>query len=218
MSHKVHPKVFRIRKITDWDARGFYENNFLGNLREDFQIRSFLRKKLNNMSVERIEIERFPEKLNIIITTARPGLIIGRGGEGVEELKKALFKQLQKKNRKIQAKEIKIDIREIKDMMSSASLIAQSIAQQLERRMPYRRIMKQMMDKVMMGKTVHGIKMEISGRLDGSTIARREYLKKGRLPRQTIRADIDFSQQEAHCSFGVLGVKVWLYKGDIFDD
>src|SRR3989344_5578344 len=120
MSQKVHPKIFRIKDITDWDVRGFYKNYFAGNLQEDFKIRSFLKKKLSNMAVGRIEIERFPEKVNIIITTARPGLIIGRGGEGVEELKKTLFVMLRKNHNEVKAKEIRIEIKEIKDIMSSA--------------------------------------------------------------------------------------------------
>jgi len=216
MTHKVHPKAFRIKDITDWQSRAFYGKKFSEYLREDFEIREFLKKKLINASVEKVEIERFPRKINIIITSARPGIIIGRGGGGVEELRKDIEKTLKIKKISLPAKELRIEIREIKEVWASASLVAQWIAQQIEKRIRYRRVLKQVLDKVIIHKVVQGARVEIAGRLDGATIARREWLKKGKLPRQTIRADIDFAQAEAHCPYGIIGIKVWIYKGEKF--
>jgi len=209
MAHKVHPKSYRIKTINDWDSRGFYEKKFPEYLKEDYKIRDFLKKRLGKIGVEKIEIERSSRQINIIISTARPGLIIGRGGGGVEELKKELEKILKKK-------EIKIEIREVRNPWLSAELSAQYIAQQIEKRMPCRRVLKQTLDKIITNKEVKGARIEIAGRLDGAEIARRQWLKKGRLPRQTIRADIDYAQARAYCTYGVVGIKVWIYKGEKF--
>ena len=209
MSHKVHPKIYRIREITDWNSRGFYEKKFSEYLEKDFRIREFLKKRLAKIGVEKIEIERSLGKVNIIISTARPGLIIGRGGEGVEALKKALEKFLEEK-------EIRIEIREITNPWLSAELAVQYIAQQIEKRVPCRRVIKQVLDKIMSQKEVKGARIEVAGRLGGSEIARRQWLKEGRLPRQTIRADIDYAQGGAYCTYGVVGIKVWIYKGEKF--
>jgi len=210
MAHKVHPKIYRIKKITDWDSQGFYEKNFSEYLKEDFRIREFLKKKLGKIGVERIVIERSSGKINIVISTARPGLIIGRGGGGVEELKKELEKKLKEK-------EVRIEIREIRDPWLSAELSAQYIAQQIEKRIRYRRVLKQALDKIIAHKEVKGARVEVAGRLDGKEIARTQWLKEGRLPRQTIRADIDYAQVRAYCTYGVVGVKVWIYKGEKFE-
>lgn len=218
MSHKVHPKVFRIKEITDWLSRGFYKNNFSENLREDFEIRKFLDEKLSGAAVEKIEIERFSEKINIIITSSRPGLIIGRGGEGVESLKKLLEKYLKSRKILLNKKEIRIEIKEIKNHWSSAKLIADSIAQQLQKRISFRRAVGQVFNKAVIGKEIQGIRIEVAGRLDGATMSRKALFNKGRMPRQTIRADIDFARVGARCSYGVVGIKVWLYKGEKFED
>jgi len=249
MSHKVHPKIYRIKKITDWNSRGFYKNH-ARYLEEDFRIRDFLREKLGRIGVEKIEIERFPGRINIIISSARPGLIIGRGGEGIEELKKELAKKVLRKFSNIKTienkgkkkvkkgkeepslsgkislgaktdteakKEVRIEIREIKDPWTSASLTAQWIAQQIEKRVHYRRVMKQALGKIEAHKEIQGARIEVSGRLGGTEIARREWLKVGKLPRQTIRADIDYALAEARCTYGTIGVKVWIYKGERFE-
>jgi len=215
MSHKVHPKVFRIKEVTDWDSRGFYEKNFPEYLKEDFEIREFLRKKLKNMGVEKIEIERFPRKLNIIITSVRPGLIIGRGGGGVGELKKELERILSKN--RADKKELGIEIREIKDPWLSASLASEWIAQQIEKRVHHRRVLKRALDKITAHKSVQGARVEVAGRLNGVMISRTEWLKKGRLPLQTLRAVIDYAKARAYCTYGVVGVKVWIYKGEKFE-
>jgi small subunit ribosomal protein S3 len=215
MTHRVHPKIFRIKKITDWDSRGFYRKKLPEFLEEDLKIREFLRKKLGRIGVEKIEIERFPGKINIIISSARPGLIIGRGGGGVEELKRDL--EIILKPAKEGKRELKLEIREIKDPWASASLSAQWIAQQIEKRIPHRRVLKQALDKILAVKGIEGGRVEVAGRLGGAEIARREWLKKGRLPRQTLRADIDYATARAFCTYGVIGVKVWIYKGEKFD-
>lgn len=250
MTHKVHPKIFRIKEITDWDSRGFYKNP-AECLEEDFNIRKFLWGKLARASVEKIEIERFPGKLNIIIHSARPGLIIGRSGEGVEQLKKTLEEKILKKNlspvyeknpsknlrkegnktrafgaRNIslskkenlkEKKEIRIEIREIKNPWTSASLVAQWVAQQIEKRVNYRRVLKQALSKISVNKEIQGARIELSGRLNGTEIARTQWLKIGRLPLQTIRSKIDYAKHEAYCTYGVIGIKIWLYKGEKFD-
>jgi len=193
-------------------------------------MRTFLQKKLGSVGVEKIEIERSAGRITIIVYSSRPGLIIGRGGEGVERLRKELATKILKRdvaetdrNKKEQGgrpsskTELRIEIREVKNPWLSASLSAQWIAQQLEKRLPYRRVLKQSLGKIAQNKEIKGVKIEVAGRLNGAEIARREWLKEGRLPLQTIRADIDYAQAEARCTYGVIGVKVWLYKGERFE-
>ncbi len=216
MSHKVHPKIYRAKEINDWDSRGFYKKNFPAFLEEDFKIRDFLTKKLEKTGVEKIQIERFPEKVNVIIFSSRPGLIIGRGGEGAEMLKKEVAK-IAGKSVGMAKKTMNVEIKEVRNPWLSASLSGQWIAQQLERRVPHKRVLKQISEKIMMNKEVKGSRIELAGRLDGVEIARREWVKKGQLPRQTIRADIDYSKNIAKCSYGTIGIKVWIYKGEKFN-
>lgn len=213
MSHKVHPKAYRLKELADWNSRWLDKKKIPQYLEEDFKIRKILKNKIGKLGVEKIEIERFPGKLNIIISSARPGLIIGRGGGGIEELRKELERKVFKGKPK---QEIKLEIKEIRDPWSSAALSAQWIAQQLEKRVPHRRVLKQSLDKIIAAKGIKGARVEVSGRLGGAEIARRQWLKKGKLPRQTLRADIDYAQEEAFCTYGVIGVKVWIYKGEKF--
>jgi len=227
MSHKVHPKSFRIKGTEDWNVRGFYGRKMPQYLEEDFLIKDFLRKKLAEASVANIQIEHSANKLNVIIETARPGLIIGRGGGGVDVLKKEIEKKVQKKiKRPASAKvpkgnpagrEIKIEIREIRNPWISAALVAQMAAQQIEKRVPFRQVLKKTIERVMTNREIKGIRIEAAGRLNGIEIARREWLGQGQLPRNTIRADIDYAQDEAQCTYGKIGIKVWLYKGDKFE-
>jgi small subunit ribosomal protein S3 len=218
MSHKVHPKSFRIRGTEDWNIRGFYGNKMPQYLEEDFLIKDFLREKLKEASVANIEIEHSANKLNIIIETARPGLIIGRGGNGIETLKAEIEKKIRRKlKRATSSREIKLEIKEVKNPYMSSALVAQIIAQQIEKRMPFRQILKKSIEKVMTGKEAKGIRIEVAGRLNGIEIARREWMAQGRLPRNTLRADIDYAQEEAHCTYGKIGIKVWIYKGDKFE-
>ena len=219
MAHKVHPKSFRIRGTEDWNIRGFYGKKMPQYLAEDFLIKDFLRTKLVEASVSNIEIEHSANKLNIIVVTARPGLIIGRGGGGVEVLKKEIEDKIRKERgipKITQKREIKIEIREVKNPWISAALVAQMAAQQIEKRIPFRQVLKKSIERVMSNREVKGIRIEVSGRLNGIEIARKEWLKQGRMPLGTIRSDIDYAQTEAHCTYGVIGVKVWMYKGDRF--
>ena len=235
MTHKVHPKSYRIRRIEDYLTRGYYKNP-AQYLEEDFKIREFLNEKTKTFKVEKIEIERSPGKLVIIIFSAHPGLIIGRGGEGIEKLKKELQqkvlkqsflerkKKQEEENKKNPKKsksedkmEVKIEIREIRDFWGSATLVGQWMAQRLEKRIPFRKVLKQALSKVMLDKGVEGAKIEVAGRLNGAEIARKEWVSEGKLPRQTIRADIDYAKVEANCTYGVIGIKIWVYKGEKFD-
>ena len=218
MAHKVHPKSFRIKGTEDWNIRGFYGKKMPQYLEEDFLVKDFLRKKLIEASVANIEIEHSANKFNIIIETARPGLIIGRGGNGIDALKTEIENKIARKLKNNKSKrEIKIEIREVKNPWISAALIAQMSAQQIEKRMPFRQVLKRTIERVMTNREVKGIRMEVAGRLNGIEIARREWLGQGRLPRNTIRADIDYAQDEAQCTYGKIGIKVWIYKGDKFE-
>ncbi|MBI3631333.1 MAG: 30S ribosomal protein S3 [Candidatus Staskawiczbacteria bacterium] len=217
MTHKVHPKSFRIKGIEDWNIRGFYGKKMPQYLQEDFLIKDFLRNKLVEASVANIEIEHSANKLNIIIESARPGIIIGRGGSGVEVLKGMIEKKIFGIRKNDSKREIKIEIREIKNPWISASLVGQWAAQQIERRVPFRQVLKRSIERVMSNKEAKGIRIELNGRLNGVEIARKEWLREGRLPRNTIRADIDYGQAEAHCTYGAIGVKVWIYKGEKFN-
>lgn len=217
MSHKVHPKSFRIKGVKDWNIRGFYGKKMPQFLEEDFLIKDFLRKKLVEASVSNIEIEHSANKLNIIIETARPGIIIGRGGSGVEILRQMVEQKIFRIKKSDTKREIKIEIREIKNPWISAPLVAQWAAQQIEKRVPFRQVLKRSIERVMSNKEIQGVRIELSGRLNGVEIARNEWLRQGRLPRNTIRADIDYNQTEAYCTYGVIGVKVWIYKGEKFE-
>jgi len=208
MTHRVQPKGFRIREIKDWLSRGFYEKDLAKYLEEDFKIRRFLKDKLKSADIEKIEIERFPAKINVIIFTARPGLIIGRRGERVTILREELTKLLFEK------KALNIEVQPVKNPWSSASLSAQWIAKQIEKRMSFRRVMKQALSKIMTSKEVQGARVQISGRLNGVDMARTEWLKEGKLRRQTLRSELDYGQAEAFHIKGVHGIKVWIYKGE----
>jgi len=214
MAHKVHPKSYRLKNLNDWDSRWLNNKKLAQNLEEDFKIREIVKKKTGKMAVAKIEIERFAGKINLIISSARPGLIIGRGGEGIESLKRELEKKVFKVSPK---KDLKLEIKEIKDPWSSAALAGQWIAGQIERRMFHRRVIKQTMEKLMASRSNKGARIEMTGRLGGTEIARREWLQKGSMPRQTIRADIDFAEERAFCTYGTIGIKVWIYKGEKFD-
>lgn len=217
MAHKVHPKSFRIKGTEDWNVRGFYGRKMPQFLEEDFLVKDFLNKKLAEASVANIQIEHSATKVNIIIETARPGVIIGRGGGGVETLKKEVENKIRKKLGNKNKHEIKIEIREIKNPWISAALVAQMAAQQIEKRMPFRQVLKKSIERVMTNREAKGIRMEVAGRLNGIEIARREWLGRGRMPRNTIRADIDYAQDEAKCTYGKIGIKVWIYKGEKFE-
>jgi small subunit ribosomal protein S3 len=212
MAHKVHPKAFRIKETKDWSSRWIEKKNYAKTLQEDFMIREFLLRKLKEASVESVDIERILGKIMVIVTSGRPGLIIGRAGAGIEILRKSIEGIVGK----AKAKEVRLEVREIKNPWESATLTAQFVAQQLEKRMPARRVLKQTLQKVMATKGIEGVKVEIAGRLGGAEIARREWLKQGRLPLATLRAKIDYGFAEAFTTFGTIGVKVWIFKGEEF--
>lgn len=220
MSHKVHPKIFKIRETKDWLSRGFYQKNYPKYLEEDFKIRQYLKKKLAQASVEEIEIERSQTKLKVIIKTARPALVIGRGGEAVEKIKRKLI-SIVKEGKELKkgetTQDIKIEVLEIKNPWASATLTAQWMSGQIQKMMPYRRVLKMALSRLMEQNGVEGAKVQLAGRLNGVEISRREWLQEGRLPRQTLRAIIDYGFVESHCAYGVIGVKVWVYKGEKFD-
>ncbi|MFZ3073614.1 MAG: 30S ribosomal protein S3 [Minisyncoccales bacterium] len=218
MAHKVHPKGFRIKDSSGWYSRGYYEKKFPAMLEEDFLIRQFLHKRLAGIGISEVEIDRFPGKMNVIISCVRPGLIIGRQGQGIEELRKKLekliFKGPKTGKTKKNGADLRVEIREITNPWASAAYIGQSIAAQIEKRMPYLKVLKQSIEKAMGSRDVQGVRVQVAGRLNGVEIARTAWLGKGRLPRQTIRADIDYELTEAHCTYGVIGIKVWIYKGE----
>jgi small subunit ribosomal protein S3 len=206
VGQKVSPIGFRIGIIRDWDARWFASKNYKELLHEDLAIRDYVKKKLESASVSRIEIERAANNLRINIHTAKPGMVIGRGGAGVEDLRKQLEAMTEKK--------VHLNIIEIKKPEMDAFLVAESVASQLERRIAFRRAMKQAVFRTMRN-GAKGIKIACSGRLGGSEMARNESYHEGTVPLQTLRADIDYGLTEARTTYGRIGVKVWIYKGEI---
>lgn len=217
MSHTVHPYSHRLGIIRDWKSRWFaLHGKFRDFLKSDVLLREFLEKKLKSSFVSGIEMERGEKKLRIIIKTSRPGVIIGRNGEGSEKLRKEITTFLAKNNM-LSNQEVKLDIEEIKSPESDAAIVAQMVVEALEKRVPFRRIMKQMVEKVMANREVKGVKIYIGGRLGGADMARSEIIKKGQIPLQTIRADIDYAMSRATIPQGDLGIKVWIYKGEIFN-
>ena len=219
MGRKVNPFVFRLGVTKGWKSRWFDARNYTGFLKEDYVIRSFLTKKLVKLGLEKIEIERSANRMTVIIFTSRPGLIIGKGGGGIEALKNEVTKKYNEARKDKKTKtEIRLQIEEVSRPDSHAQLVAQQAADQLEKRIPFRRILKQSLEKVMQNKEVKGAKIRVSGRLDGSEMSRTEWLSKGRMPLQTLRAKVDFAMANAYCTYGVIGVKVWLYKGDVFEE
>ena len=210
MGQKIHPKSFRIGINKPWHSRWFNLKESPRLLEEDYKIREFIYKKAKTCRIESVDIERKAGDTKIIIKTARPGLLIGRQGKGIEDLQKGLAKLLKTKSH------IDISIEEVKHPEISGEIVAQSIAEDIEKRMPYRRVLKQYITKVIQRKEVLGVKIMLSGRLDGTEIARNEWLKEGKLPLSTIRADIDYGFTEARCTYGTIGIKVWIYKGEKF--
>ncbi len=218
MSHVVHPYSHRLGVIRDWKSRWFgTKSSFRSSLRGDIVIREFLAKNLRGYFVGNVEIERQEKKIKVIIETSRPGMIIGRKGEGSTKLKKDLESLLRRRGL-IENEELRIDIQEIKSPESNAAVVAQMIAEGLEKRLPFRRVAKQTMEKVMANRDVEGVKIVIAGRLGGADMARREKMKQGRIPLQTLRADIDHALFEARLPYGTIGIQVWIYKGEVFDE
>lgn len=219
MTHVAHPYVQRIGVNRDWKSRWFTTNpkKFREYIRADAAVRKLLDKKLKGMSVDTVEIERSQKELRIIVKTARPGLVIGRSGEGATKLKKEIDMLLRTLKLTDKA-EIKLDVEEVRSPESSANIVGQMIAEGLEKRLTFRRVMKQTIEKVMANRDVEGVRIILSGRLGGADMARKEELKKGRIPLQTLRADIDFARVTARLPYGAIGIKVWIYRGQVFAD
>lgn len=219
MTHVAHPYIQRIGINRGWRSRWFTTSpaKFREYLRVDAALRKMLKTRLKGMSVDGLEIERSEKAIRLIIKTSRPGIVIGRSGEGITKLKKEidLFLRKQKMSEPL---ELKIDIEEIRSPESSAQIVGQMIAEGLEKRMTFRRVMKQTAEKVMANRDVEGVRIILSGRLGGTDMARKEEIKRGRVPLQTLRADIDFARVEANLPYGVLGIKVWIYRGEVFAD
>jgi small subunit ribosomal protein S3 len=212
MGQKTSPISFRIGYKRGWLSRWFGGKKYQAYLEDDFNVRAFLTKRLRFMGVDKVHMERSSDMLNIIVYTSRPGLIIGTGGSGVEKLKVEVAKLLKIKV------PVKMEIQEYKYPETSAHIMAEQMAEQIEKRMPHRRVLKQALEKIMANREVKGAKVEVAGRLDGNEIARTEHLSRGSLPLQTIRADIDYAKATAYTTYGTVGIKVWVYKGEIFEE
>ena len=206
MGQKVNPHGIRVGVIKDWDSKWYAEADFADCLVEDYDIRKFLKNRLKNSGVSKIEIERASDRVKVIIYTAKPGVVIGKGGAEIEKLKAEVQKLTEKK--------LFVDIKEVKRPERDAQLVAENIAQQLENRVSFRRAMKSTMGRSMKA-GVKGIKTSCSGRLGGADMARTEFYSEGTIPLQTLRADIDYGFAEADTTYGKVGVKVWIYKGEV---
>lgn len=217
MSHTVHPYAHRLGIIRGWKSRWFAnEKDYAQFLKCDVLLRKYLTKRLRGKYVAVVEIERSQKALRIVIKSSRPGMIIGRSGEEMTKLRADIMKELKRKGI-IVKEEIKIDVEEVRSPESNAAIVAYMVAEGLEKRLPFRRVMKQMIEKVMAVREVKGVRIYLGGRLGGAEMARVEELKKGRIPLQTLRADIDFAREKAYMDYGVIGVKVWIYKGEVFE-
>ena len=207
MGQKVNPHGLRVGVIKDWESRWFADDeNFSDNLVEDYKIREFLKKKLYHAGISKIEIERSADRVKVLVYTAKPGVVIGKGGAEIEKLKGELAKYSTKK--------VLVDIKEVKRPDSDAQLVAENIAQQLENRISFRRAMKSCMGRAMKA-GAKGIKTSCSGRLGGADMARTEFYSEGNIPLQTLRADIDYGFAEANTTYGKIGVKTWVYHGEV---
>lgn len=206
MGQKVHPNGLRVGVIRDWDSKWYAEKDYAALLHEDLKIREYIEKRLIDASVSKVEIERAAKRVNITIHTAKPGMVIGKGGSEVEVLRKQL--------NEITGKRVHINIVEVKRADLDAKLVAESIARQLESRVSFRRAQKQAIQRTIRA-GAKGIKTQVSGRLGGADIARAEHYSEGTVPLHTLRADIDYAHAEADTTYGKLGVKVWIYRGEV---
>lgn len=215
MGHKINPKVLRIGITTDWRSRWFSGKNYAEFLKKDVELRRSIMKNWRDSAIADVEVERNLKSIRVVVKTSRPGVLVGRKGEGVNNIisfiKKNFFSNIKNVN-------IKVDIQDIKYFEENAVLVAQNISEQLEKRLPFRRVLKMMLDQVEKNKNVKGVKIQVSGRLNGAEMSRTEWLSRGTIPLHTLRADIDFSRDTARTVYGAIGVKVWIYKGEVFDN
>ena len=211
MGRKVHPIIFRLGQTTDWSLKWFANKKDLAEkLRVDTGAKKFLTKKLSKAGIDAIEIERYADKVRINVIAAKPGLIIGRGGEGIEKVKAELKKNIYARNTMVE-----LNVKEVANAGLSAGVMAEGIVTELEKRMPFRRVIKRAMDQVKKA-GAKGVKVIVAGRLNGAEIARQETLSWGKVPLHTLRADIDYKNMVAHTIYGTIGVKTWIYRGDVF--
>ena len=218
MTHVVHPYSHRLGIIRDWKSRWFGKNttHYVDHLRADVLVRAWLTKRLKGMYLSVIEMERSEKQYRIMIHTSRPGMIIGRGGDGIEKLRAALKKEMRRL-KIITPQDVKLDIVEVSNPEADAAIVAAMIVEGIEKRLPFRRVLKTTVEKVMANREVQGARIQVSGRLGGAEMARREQIKRGGIPLQTLRADIDFARERANMTYGVIGIKVWIYRGMKFD-
>ena len=216
MTHTVHPYSHRLGIIRDWKSRWFgAKGAYQKLLKGDVLLRNYLVKKLRPFHIAGIEIERDTKTFRIIIKTSRPGMLIGKSGEGAQALRTDIVKFLKKNNISVD-QDLKVDIEEVKSPESNAAVVGMMVAEGLEKRMPFRRVMKQTVDKVMANRDVKGVRIAVSGRLGGAEMSRKD-TRRGNIPLQTFRADVDFAREKAYLPYGVLGIKVWIYKGEVFE-
>ena len=220
MAQKINPNAFRLGITVPWSNRWFFKRSFRFFIEEDHLIRKIVKQKILQSGVAVIEIERTGEMIKVTIRASRPGLIIGRGGKGVEDLKKILAKEIARlrvKNKINQKFNLNLNVEELRRLEVSAPVIAQQIAFDIEKRIPYRTVIKRQMDTIRHARGVLGVKIKVSGRLNGAEISRNDRLSVGRMPLQSLRANIDYGEATAFNSYGTVGIKVWIYKGEIFE-
>lgn len=217
MSKVVHPYAHRLVILRDWKSRWFAApKKYREYLKGDVLVRTYLEKRLRGSYVSSVEIERSPKSTRVLIRTSRPGMVIGRSGEGSTKLKQDLVKYMNKAGIPV-PEELKIDIIEIQNPDADARIVAFGVAEALEKRLPFRRVLKQTVEKVIATRGVEGVRVVLGGRLGGAEIARIEAQKRGSIPLQTFRADVDYAREKAHMTYGDIGIKVWIYRGEIFD-
>lgn len=213
MGNKIHPKVFRLATIYSWDSKWFGgKKNYIAQLQDDIHVRDFLTKELREAGVDLIEIDRNANKMTVTIHAAKPGVVIGRSGAGIEDLRKKLLKKYFRGRRM----NIIVNVQEISQPSLSANVIGLQIAQDIERRLPFRRSMKMAAERVMKS-GAKGVKIMVGGRLNGADIARKEQIIQGSIPLHNLRADVNFARIRANTIYGVIGIKVWIYRGEVFD-
>jgi len=213
MGKKVNPIAIRLGITTSWKSKWFGGRNFAKNLKEDIQIREAIMKQWKTAAIADVSLERRSGMTKVVILTSRPGMLIGRGGTGIEDINRLV------KNKFFAGKKVdlKVEVKEIRQFEENAQLVAQQVAEQLEKRMPFRRVLKSTLEQVQKNNKIKGVKIEVSGRLGGAEMSRREWLAKGTIPLHTLRADIDFSRATARTTYGAIGIKVWIYKGEVFE-
>jgi small subunit ribosomal protein S3 len=212
MGQKVNPRGLRLGITTGWRSRWFGGNSYANLLEQDVLLRRSVMKKWRHAAIADVEVERNAKDIKVIVRSSRPGMIIGRGGSGIEDLV-AFIKKTVFPGKKV---DIKVDIKEVKQFEESAALVAQNVAEQLEKRMPFRRVLKTTLEQAAKNRNVKGMKIQLAGRLNGAEMSRVEWLSDGTIPLHTLRADIDFARDVARTTYGAIGIKVWVYKGEVF--